>query len=108
MNNKVDPGPDPVTNKPRPLQLKTSTFSRKEKESKGCPRDAGSWNHPLGKKRFCLINRYDYKHALKEPSYPCELNVAAKYTHRFEYHYDRYFENAGCRPDFRNGTLGEW
>ena len=103
--NQIDPGPDPVTKKPRPIRMRTSTFTREEKEPKGCFRDAGSWNHPLGKKKICLINRYDYKHSLKEPVYPCALDEAAKYKQK-EYTGDSLFTQAGCRPDFRNGTKG--
>ena len=106
VNNQVDPGPDPVTNKPRPLLLKTSTFAREDEQSKGCPRAAGSWNHPLGKKQLCLINRYDYKHVLKEPVYPCELNQAS-FRNQAEYDGGIQMKSAKCRPAFRNGTLGK-
>ena len=101
-----DPGPD-QQGKPQPIIMKTSTFTRSEKEPKSCFRDANYWDHPQGKKKLCLINRYDYLHELGAPVYPCTLDVGPKYD-QGEYTLDERFVPAGCRPDWKNGTLGKF
>ena len=100
-----DPAPAPAPSTENlPPYLKTTTWTRADKEKKSCPSDWGLFSPTPwgpGKKKLCLISRSQYRLDLKSPVYYCNPGTG------FNPNGQNGPEYGTCRSDPFNGTAGK-